>query len=101
MNDEVFLWIGGIVVLIFFGYAALIGSIERVVGWKKVDKEFKNLQIQMAEFETAARETSKQEFEQFLSEREAALIVAEEKFEQFIANQNGQCYFADVKKDNI
>lgn len=78
MNDEIFLWLGGIVVLIFFGYAALVGSIERVVGWKKVDKEFKNLQIQMAEFETAVRENNQQE-----------------------PTQNGQCYFADVKKDNI
>jgi uncharacterized membrane protein (DUF106 family) len=73
-EDVIFLWLGGLVVLIFFGYAALVGSIERVVGWKKVDKEIKNLQTEMREF-AAAREAAQQEF-----------------------NQNGQCYFSDVKK---
>jgi hypothetical protein len=70
-EDVIFLWLGGLVVLIFFGYAALVGSIERVVGWKKVDKEIKT---EMREF-AAAREAAQQEF-----------------------NQNGQCYFSDVKK---
>jgi hypothetical protein len=63
MDDAILFILFAIVVLIFLGYAALIGVIDRVIGVKKHEKEHHNILKGYSELQKARVENAKTEEE--------------------------------------
>lgn len=69
MSDTVLLILGAIVSFAFFGYAALVGTIDRLHGAKKLGKDVTKIKAQLAEFEDA-RELNRCYFNQYMNEKD-------------------------------
>jgi hypothetical protein len=63
-NNEIFIILFAIVVMVFLGYAALVGTIDRVIGVKKHEREHHNILKGYNEIQKARVENSQMEKEE-------------------------------------